>query len=80
MAKRNQNFVEMLHDSIDRLEQIKDQDADDNTIFTSTIDAMIGDLFKKIQEEWKKRNVKPPKRSKTCVSEILTQKGNHKNE
>lgn len=74
MAKKNQNYLEMLHDSIDRLEKIKDQDAGDNEIFTSTIDAMIGKLFKKIQEEWKKRNARPKKRSKSSEPEIMTQK------
>ena len=51
MAKKISNDTYMLHDSIDRLEQIKDQDAGDNEIFTRTIDAMIDKLFKKIQEE-----------------------------
>ena len=81
MAKRNQNDANMLHDSIDRLEQIKDQDAGDNEIFTRTIDTMIKELFDLIQREWKKRNAKPKKRSKTYVPDIhtVTQKGNDKN-
>ena len=80
MTKRNQNYTDKLHDSIDRLEKIKDQDAGDNEIFIRTIDAMIGKLCKKIQNEWKKRNAKPKKRSKTSVPEILTEKGTDKHE
>ena len=79
MAKRNQNHLEKLHDAIDKFEQIKDQDAGNNEIFTRTIDAMIRKLFDQIQDEWKKRNAKPKMRSKTWMPENQTQKGNDKN-
>jgi hypothetical protein len=75
MTKRNQNYTDKLHDSIDRLEKIRDQDAGDNDVFTCTIDAMIEKLFRKTQDEWKKRKSKPKKRSGTRVPEIITQKG-----
>lgn len=80
MAKKKHNYTDMVHDSIDRLEKIKDQDAGDNDIFTHTIDSMIDMLFIKIQDDWKKRNAKPKKRPKTYSSEIVTQKGTDENE
>ena len=80
MAKRNQNYTDMVHDAIDRLERIKDQDHGDNEVFTRTINRMIHKLFGKTQAEWKKRNTKPQKRSKTSVPEIPAQKGTDKNE
>ena len=77
--KKKQNYTDMLHDSIDRLEKIKDQDPGDNEVFTRTIDAMIGDLFGQIQKEWKKRNARSKKRSNKSVPISLAQKGTDKN-
>jgi hypothetical protein len=85
MVKKNQNYLEMIHDSINRLKIIKEQDPGDNEIFSSAVNLMIGELFEKEHEELSKKFVKTAKRNptKTSISETksiaVIKKGNDKN-
>jgi hypothetical protein len=79
MAKKKQNYTDMVHDSIRRFKKIREQDLGDNEVFISTINEVIQDLFEKNQFDWEERNAEPKKQSKTGVPQILTQKGNDKN-
>ena len=85
MARKNQNYLEMLHDSINRLKGIKEQDPGDNENFSNTIESMIGELLEKEHEELSKKFVKTAKRppAKTSMPESksnsVTQKGTDKN-
>jgi hypothetical protein len=80
MAQKKQNYTYLVHDSIRRFKKIKDQDTADNKVFTRTINEVIQKLYEKNQDDWEERNVKPKKQAKTCVREIMTQKGTDKNE
>jgi hypothetical protein len=80
MAKKKQNYTDMVHESIRRFKKIREQDLGDNEVFTLTINEVIQKLFEKNQDDWEERNVEPKKQAKTCVREILTQKGTDKTE
>jgi len=84
MARKNQNYLEMLNNSINRLKRIKEQDSCENEIFSKSIDSMIAELSEKEHDEVTKKFAKTTKKSpvKPPISESkvysATQKGNDK--